>query len=56
MTDKWLTDALLTLTLALAYTQRADVPEALDLLLAAKAALLREEQRRLAAAQARRSA
>jgi hypothetical protein len=57
MTDRPFADALLALTLALSYAQRAGAPmSVLDHLLAAKAELLREEQRRLEAAQTRRSA
>lgn len=49
--------ALLGLTLVMGDVQRAGAPmTALDLLLAAKAELLREEQARFAAAQTRRSA
>jgi hypothetical protein len=49
--------ALLGLTLVIGDAQRAGAPmAALDLLLAAKAELLREEQARFAAAKTRRSA
>jgi hypothetical protein len=57
MTDRPFADALLALTLSLSYAQRAGAPiDVLDLLIAAKAALLREEQRRFEAAQTRRTA
>jgi hypothetical protein len=57
MIDRWLTDALISVGRALIYGQRAQAsPDVLDALLAAKAALLREEQRRFEAAQTRRSA